>query len=172
MKQGFDVLEEFNSNDKIILDHMIDIIIELIHSYMDNDSLEYAFDKLKLHLKELRKTSKFKSISGHLKSINARSNQETLENIQSLLIDINEYLYLIKKDEAVVTSIKNGFGFCKNQARSGLYFSMIGLPADLSDGDILGNYSFFESKGGPQLLNSQRVGNIYKRISEELKNSR
>ena len=168
LKQGFSILEAYDSYDKIIIDHMIDIINELLHSYMDKDSLEYAFEKLKTHLKNLRRSIRFKSISDHLESLNARSNLDILKSIKSLIIDINEYLYLLKSDEAVVITIKDGYGFCRNQERGGLYFSMIGLPSNLAEGDILGSYSFFESKGGAQLLNPKRVGNLYDRISKEL----
>lgn len=145
---------------------MIDIIIELIHSHMDSDSLEYAYEKLKKHIKLLRRSPKFKSISEHINNISARLNIDILENIKSLLVDINKHLYLLKSDEAVVTSIKDGFGFCKNQEYSGVYFSMVGLPVDLSEGDILGEFSFFESQAGPQLLNPKKVDNIYSRISK------
>lgn len=168
LKQGFTILESYSSNDKIIVDHMIDILVELLHSYLDRTSLEYALDKLKLHLKKLRKSTKFKSISAHLKSLNSRTNLDILKEIESLLIDINEYLYLLKSDEAVVTAIKDGYGFCKNQEQTGLYFSMVGLPADLAEGDILGNYNLFESRGGPRLINPHKVGNIYERISYEI----
>ena len=168
LKQGFTTLEALCSNDKIIIDYMIDIIIKLLHSYMDKESLEYAFEKLKLHLKNLRKSTKFKSISEQLKNLNARSNLDILKDIESLLIDINEYLHLLKSDETVVTAIKDGYGFCKNQERNGIYFSMVGLPADLTEGDILGNYSFFESSGGPRIINPQRIGNIYERISSKI----
>ena len=135
---------------------------------MDKDSLEYAFEKLKTHLKNLRRSIRFKSISDHLESLNARSNLDILKSIKSLIIDINEYLYLLKSDEAVVITIKDGYGFCRNQERGGLYFSMIGLPSNLAEGDILGSYSFFESKGGAQLLNPKKVDNLYDRISKEL----
>lgn len=43
---------------------------------------------------------------------------------------------------------------------------MVGLPVDLSEGDILGEFSFFESQAGPQLLNPKKVDNIYSRISK------
>lgn len=166
LKDGFTILEECGFTEKIIIDHMIDIIIELIHSHMDSDSLNYAYGKLKKHIKLLRRSPKFKSISEHINNISARLNIDILENIKSLLVDINKYLYLLKSDEAVVTSIKDGFGFCKNQEYSGVYFSMVGLPVDLSEGDILGEFSFFESQAGPQLLNPKKVDNIYSRISE------
>lgn len=168
LKQGFTILESYGSNDKIIVDHMIDILVELLHSYLDRTSLEYAFTKLKLHLKKLRKSAKFKSISAHLKSLNSRTNLDILKDIESLLIDVNEYLYLLKSDEAIVTAIKDGYGFCKNQVQTGLYFSMVGLPANLAEGDILGNYNLFESRGGPRLINPHKVGNIYERISNKI----
>ena len=63
--------------------------------------------------------------------------------------------------------MKDGFGFCKNQERNGVYFSMVGLPADLAEGDILGDFVFFESNGGPRLINPRRVGNIFERVSVE-----
>ena len=165
LKQGFTILEDYGSNDKIIVDHMVDIIVELLHSYLDRTSLEYAFEKLKLHLKKMRKSAKFKSITAHLKSLNARTNLDILKNIEALLIDVNEYLHLLNSDEAIVTAIKDGYGFCKNQEKTGIYFTMVGLPADLTEGDILGNYNLFESKGGPRLINPHKVGNIYERIS-------
>ena len=108
---------------------------------------------------------KFKSISEHLNTISYCPNQDLLDGIKDLLVNINNYLYLVKSDEAVVTAIKDGFGFCRNQEQSGIYFSMNGLPMDLSEGDILGNYSFFKSISGPQILNPKRIDNIYNRIA-------
>ena len=58
-----------------------------------------AFEKLKLHLKKMRKSAKFKSITAHLKSLNARTNLDILKNIEALLIDVNEYLHLLNSDE-------------------------------------------------------------------------
>lgn len=168
LRQGFTILEDYRSDDKIIIDHMIDIINELLHSYMDKESLEYAYEKLKFHLKKLRRSNRFKSISDHLDNLILRTNLDDLKKIKSLVIDISEYLYLLKADEAVVVNMQDGYGFCRNQERSGLYFSMVGLPSDLEAGDILGNYNFFESKGGPKLLNSKRVDNLYSRIAKEI----
>ena len=95
-----------------------------------------------------------------------RKDSDLLDKIYMFTINISEFLYLLESDEVLVYSMKNGYGFTKNRARSGIYFSMRGLPSDIEVGDIFTYTGIFETKNGPQLIAPKRISNIYDRIRE------
>ncbi len=168
LKPAFSLLEDADKEDPTIQDCMVEILGEVLHSHLDADALTFTLEKLKLHLKILRQARKFKTISKYLDTIDSKHHKESLKKIKALTVDFNDYLDLIKSDELVVNAVKDGYGFCKGSEAHGIYFSMVGLPADISIGDVLSDYSIFESKNGPQILHPKVVDNIYERIAKIL----
>lgn len=164
LKTAFGFLEHA-TGDKIIVDHMVEILIEISYLYMDSDALSYLYDKLKIHIRRLRISKNFKGFAKAITEARSRKDTELLQKIATFTINIHEHVDLLQSDETMVYSLKDGYGFCKCKDRTGIYFSMAGLPADIEEGDILICTGIFESKNGPQLISPQRNGNIFNRIS-------
>ncbi len=80
------------------------------------------------------------------------------------IIDITGLLYLLKPHELIVTAVLDGYGFCRNTTEAGMYFSMSGLPQDISVGDIFADYSFVRYSNGLRIYNPKRIASIFDRI--------
>jgi hypothetical protein len=116
---------------------MVEVLIDISYLYMDNDALSYLYDKLGQHIKLVRKSRKFKDLAKCISDFRMRKDNELLQKIAEYTININEFVNMLHADEAMVYTIKGGYGFCKDTSRAGIYFSMTGLPADIEDGDIV-----------------------------------
>lgn len=165
LRLAFEFLEHANKDD-IIVDHMVENLIEACHMYLDNDVLMYLYEKLSANIKILRESKKFKDFSSLVGELRYRRDSDLLEKIYMFTINISEFLYLLENNEVLVYTTKNGYGFTKNRSRSGIYFSMRGLPSDIEVGDIFTYTGIFETKNGPQLIAPKRISNIYDRIRE------
>lgn len=163
---GFSFLENAEKNP-IIVDHMVENLMEASYMYLDDDVLAYLYEKLEANIQTLRKSKKFKDFSKGIAEIRYRKDCSMLEKISKLTINIHEFIHLLHDNEALVYAVKNGFGFCRNSKTNGIYFSMAGLPANTTPGDILSYSGIFESRNGPQLIAPRRSASIYDRIQEQ-----
>ncbi len=163
-RQGVECLEQCENQERIILDYWAEIILVLLGLYQDEEALQYTYNTIKKHIKLIRKSRKYRKIQERVEEIHEKTDSEWLKSIQGLIVDLRKYLSLLKNDEYLVTAVKDGFGFCQNAERSGVYFSMTGLPEDIAEGDILSSQSVFESRNGPQIIRPQKVGNMIARI--------
>ena len=168
LTQAFEILESADSREKIVVDYMVVILINILYLHMDNDALDYVLDKIKMHYIELRKSSKYHEFRKFVTDKEAQiNNTNFLKKISVFIISYNEYLDLLGINEAFVYTLKQGYGFCRNnEYPNGIYFSMVGLPTNLSYGDIIQYSSLFISKNGPQALGARKIGNIDTRITE------
>lgn len=163
LKQGMQILESQDLSQQIVADHMIEIIRELIYSYQDPTLLEYAFDIVTLHQRTIRRTTKCKNLIHTLNQVAEKCNDSMLTKIKAI-IDITDLLCLLKPNEVVVNAVLDGYGFCRNASESGMYFSMNGLPQDISVGDIFVDYTFVRYPNGLRIYNPRRTASIFDRI--------
>lgn len=163
LKQGIEVLESQDLSQKIVADHMVDIIRELIYSYQDPESLECAFNIVNLHQRNIRKAPKCKELIEMLDQTMEKSTDPMLTKIKAIL-DIADLLHLLKPNEIVVTAILDGYGFCRNATEAGIYFSMSGLPQDIGVGDIFTDYNSVRYPNGLRIYNPKRIASIFDRI--------
>lgn len=163
LKQGIKVLESQDSAHQIVADHLIDIIKELIHSYRDPEHLDYAFEVISTHQRNIRKTPKSKELIEAINQVMEKCDDPKLTKIKGIL-DINDLLHLLKPNEIVVTAVLDGYGFCRNSTEAGMYFSMNGLPQDISVGDIFTDFSFVRYPNGLRVYNPKRTASIFDRI--------
>ena len=163
LQRGIQILEAQDLSQRIVADHMIDIIGELIYSYQDPELLECAFNVVDKHQRNLRKTPKSKELVEMLDHTMEKCESPILVKTKAL-IDITDLLYLLKPHEVVVTAVLDGYGFCRDATEAGMYFSMSGLPQDIGVGDIFADYSFVRYSNGLRIYNPRRTASVFDRI--------
>lgn len=168
IKKAFGYLEQALNPDKKIYDYMAKLLVDLTYMYADDDVLNFICDILNKHYQYIRNASQYKEFKNLLsEKLPQIKNTNFKKVILGYILDYNEYLHLLKYSEALVYSLKQGYGFCKNSNYpQGLYFSMAGLPQDINYGDIIQYSTILDSKGRQSVLGSKRIGNIDDRIIE------
>ncbi len=168
LKQAYNCLFECKSPDRKVFDYMVKILHELSFLYTDNDVLMFILEIINNHYNDLKKLPSYKDFKNSIKeNFDNIHNDVFKAQISKFIINYNEYLHLLNSNEAVVYSIKSGYGFCKNNSYTqGIYFSMNGLPQDIEYGDVLSYSAVLESKGRFSVVNPKRVGKIEERIEK------
>lgn len=166
LKQAFEELELAKCKDKIIYDYMVEILLNIAFLYMDDEALNYILEKVKTHYTDLRRSAKYREFRSYINEKESQiTNTDFVSKISAFIKNYNDYLYLLKPNEAYIYTLKHGYGFCRNSKySSGIYFSMTGLPIDLCYGDIIQYSSLFISRNGPQAINPRLIDKMETRI--------
>ena len=166
LKESFGYLEQASSPDDKIYDYMVKILVDLAYLYADDDALLYIVIIVEKYYQNIRNVSQYREfkelISERMSQIR---NEFFKKQILRYIIDYNNYLHLLKCNEALIYSLKQGYGFCKNvEYPQGIYFSMAGLPRDINYGDVLHYSGIMTSKGKSSVIAAKKIGNIDDRI--------
>ena len=134
--------------------------------YADNDALEFILEIVKKYYQKIKNAAQYKKfkilITEKMPQI---QNYAFKKEIARYTIDYNDYLYLLNSNEALIYSIKQGYGFCKNcEFPQGIYFSMAGLSPNINYGDILYYSGTLTSKGKVSVIAAKKIGSIDDRI--------
>jgi len=166
LKIAFSYLEKSINPDKLLNEYMVTLLIDAIYLYADNDALNFIFEKVQQHYQNIYGLPKYKIFrNAVLEKEPQIGNEDFKRKIARYVIDYNNYLGLIHENEGLVYNILQGYGFCKNREYpNGLYFSMAGLPKDITYGDIISYSAVLEAKGRHSAINSKRVGCINERL--------
>ena len=169
LKMSFCCLEECIAPDRNVFEYMAKILEELTYMYMDEDALSFILEIVEKTYQNIKKTSHYKEFRIQMKQrLPQIQNEEFKKKISRYITDYNLYLHLLEENEAVIYSLKEGYGFCKNITYpQGLYFSMKGMPQDIDYGDILSFSSVLDSKNKLSVVFPKRTGKISDRILVE-----
>jgi len=169
LKKAFSYLEQASNPDDKIYDYMTKILVELTYLYADDDALQFIIEMVQKYYQNIRNAARYREfkelVSDRLLQIR---NEFFKKEVLRYILNYNDYLYLLKSNEALIYSLKQGYGFCKNnEFPQGLYFSMAGLPQDINYGDIIHYSGTITSKGRPSVVAARKIGNIDDRIIEK-----
>jgi len=169
LRTAFSYLEKAQNPDKKIYDYMAKLLVDLAYMYSDDDVLQFIFEMVQKQYQNIRNAAQYKEFKEFiLERLPQIRNEPFKKEISPYILNYNNFLHLLKSNEALIYSLKEGYGFCKNNDfPQGVYFSMAGLPQDITYGDIIHYSGIVTSKGRPSVIAAKKIGNIDVRIIKE-----
>lgn len=125
--------------DENALKYLGNLLFELMHFYYDVAVDEYVYNTLKSVDGRIFKSKGLKDLKRKFLGIKDKIPYFVgVEEFTSMLIDYNFALEYLNDGEAIVYSMKDKFGFVKNETFSkGIYFSISDIDFTVQLGDVV-----------------------------------
>lgn len=155
LRESFSMLECSKEPDRGIYQYICIILKTLSYLYYNEEALSFICKILRKYHSKIRREREFKqfkeNMSIHIVNV---SNFEIRKEIQRYLLDDNEIVSKLNKNEGLVYSIDRDrrFGFIKNQANpQGVYFKLFSNLDELQVGNIVVFDKIIETAAGKMI---------------------
>lgn len=138
LKEAINTLMKSTESDTELIDYVAVILVDLAAFYYDTQVLDYIINTIHYFGHRIKKSKDFKKFSATINANLQRIDEEKKEVLLNMIYDYNSELNLLDKNQAVVYTLKDGFGFIKNnEYNQGIYFSFKSIDFTPMIGDIV-----------------------------------
>ncbi len=160
--EAIEIIEKELLPDKDTLNYVALLLNNLYHVVINKQVMQIILEKIEKYKYDIFKTANFKLLRKNIRNDkNYLPDFEGKHTLLTYIFDVNSELQNLKENEAIVSNVKENFGFVKNyEYPQGIYFSRKSLDFEPKIGDIVELGEVIEVKQGLTVLSIKYITNI------------